>query len=135
MSICTDTGLVAEQAIERSEWSRPGVMWTNGPSTADGITVEEHSCCLEKESCCLVKGECLPQTSVDGLCSSDTVARDVAVVGGCVETVRTVSTFACLHKFLFILTLHMVLSHRQDLASGTHDLPKLTRVASLRRSC
>lgn len=96
MSICTDTGLVAEQAIERSEWSRPGVMWTNGPSTADGITVEEHSCCLEKESCCLVKGECLPQTSVDGLCSSDTVARDVAVVGGCVETVRTVSTLlAC----------------------------------------
>lgn len=61
-------------------------MCSDAPAAAEWVTIEEHGCCLEEEGRGLIETEGFPKAGVDCLRSGDTIAWQVAVVGGSIET-------------------------------------------------
>jgi hypothetical protein len=58
---------------------------SNAPTTGDWVAIEEGSSSLQENRSRLVEAESLPEASIDARGINDTVALDVAVVGGSVQ--------------------------------------------------
>lgn len=86
MAITANPRLVPKQITNSAQTLRLIAMRPNTPASAQWVTIEEHRRRLQEERSGLVQSESFPQAGVHGLGCSDTVAGEVTVVRGCVET-------------------------------------------------